>query len=46
MKRVVHLPEPGLQNVRVDLRRRQIRMAEHRLNRAKVGAALEQVRGE
>src|SRR5689334_8796090 len=41
---VVDLPEACLQHVRVNLRRRQIRVAEHRLNGAEVGASLEKVR--
>ena len=44
MKRVVHLPQPRLEHVRVDLRRRQVGVAEHGLDRAQIGAALEQVR--
>src|SRR5918994_850739 len=43
---IVNRAEPGLEHVRVNLRRRQIRMAEHDLDRAEIRAALEQVRGE
>src|SRR5262249_23646320 len=46
MKSIVHLAEARLQHMRVDLRRRQIRMPEHGLNRAQVRAALKQVRCE
>ena len=41
MKTVVHGAHPLLEHVRVDLRRRQIRVPEHHLNRAQVRAALE-----
>src|SRR6185369_11029701 len=43
---IVDRPETRLEDVRVNLRRREIGVAEHQLNRAQVGAALEQVRGE
>ena len=46
MEPVVDLAQPRLEHVRVDLRRRQIGVAEHQLNRAQVGPPLEQVRGE
>ncbi len=46
MKRVVHLPQPGFEHVRVDLRRRQVGVAEHGLDRAQIRAALEQMRRE
>src|SRR5262245_15317079 len=46
MEAVVHVPEPRFEHVCVDLRRRQIRMAEHGLNGAQVGAALEEMGGE
>ena len=46
MKTIVQRPHPRIEDVRVDLRRRQIRMAEHHLDRAQVGAALEQMRRE
>src|SRR5215470_10151837 len=41
---VVDGPETRFEDVRVDLRRRQIRMAKHHLNRPEVGASFEQVR--
>ena len=40
------LPQARLEHVRVDLRRRQIGVPEHRLDRAQIRAALEQVRRE
>src|SRR5207247_3804482 len=40
---IVDGSEPGRQHMRVNLRRRQIGVAEHQLNRAQVGAPLEQV---
>src|ERR1041385_863700 len=43
---VVDPAEPRLEHVRVDLRGRQIGVPEHQLDRAQVGAVLEQVRGE
>src|SRR5262249_35011409 len=43
-KLVIHRPETRLQNVRVDLRGRQIGVAEHHLDRAEIGASLEEVR--
>src|SRR5262245_2315846 len=46
MKPIVYSPKPRLQDVRVNLRRRKIRVPEHRLDSAQVGAVLEQVRGE
>src|SRR5258705_9938681 len=46
MKTVVHRPHPLLQHVGVNLRRREIGVAEHHLDGAEVGAALEQVRRE
>ena len=46
MKPVVDRAQPRLEHVRVDLRRRQVGVAEHHLNGAQVGAALEQVRRE
>ena len=42
----VQLPSPPIGYVRVQLRRREVGMAEHLLNGAEVGAALEQVRRE
>src|SRR5262249_41963696 len=44
MKTIVYVPQPRFQHVRVDLGGRQIGVAEHQLNRAQVGAALEEVR--
>ena len=44
--RVVDLPQTRLQHVRVYLRRREIGMAEHQLDRAQVGAAIEQMGGK
>ncbi len=41
---VIDRPHPLFEHVRVDLRRREIRVAEHHLDRAQIGAALEQVR--
>src|SRR5215471_9327291 len=46
VKLVVDRTQPRLQNVRINLRRRQIRVPEHHLDGAQIGAALEQVRGE
>src|SRR6478736_3416393 len=46
MEAVVDLAESRFENVRVDLRRREIGVAEHRLNRAEIGATLEQMRRE
>ena len=43
MRVVVHLAEPLCVDVAVHLRRRQGRMAEELLDRAQVGAALEQM---
>ncbi len=43
MEPVVDLPQARLEHVRVDLRRRQIGMPEHGLDRPEVGAAIEQV---
>src|SRR5262245_49175127 len=43
---IVDRAQPRVEDVCVDLRRRQIGVAEHQLNRAEVGAALEQVRRE
>src|SRR5215468_5905439 len=41
---VVDGPEARFEDVRVNLRRRQIRVAKHHLNRPKIGAAFEQMR--
>src|SRR2546428_12321139 len=43
---IVHLLQSGSRNVRVDLRRRYVRMPEHHLYRAQIGAVLQQVCGE
>jgi hypothetical protein len=43
---IVYDTKAGFEHMRVDLRRRQIGMTEHHLNRSQVGAALEEVRGE
>ena len=43
---LVHAAQPCFQHVRVDLRRRQIGVPEHHLDRAQVGAAIEKVRRE
>src|ERR1043166_7070465 len=44
MKSIVDLAQTRLQDVRVNLRRRQVRVPEHCLNGAQIGAALEQMR--
>src|SRR5581483_3188166 len=46
MVAVVHRAHAMLQHVRVNLRRREIRVAKHQLDCAQVGAALQQVRRE
>jgi hypothetical protein len=46
VKFVVHGAQPRFEHVRVDLRRREIRMTEHELNHTKVGASFEQMRRE
>jgi hypothetical protein len=46
MEPIIDRTETCFEDVRVDLRRREIGMAEHHLNRAQVGATLEEVRGE
>src|SRR2546428_10717155 len=43
---IVDRAQPRLEHVRVDLRRREIGVAEHHLNRAQIGAAFEQMRCE
>src|SRR5881275_1278390 len=43
---IVDRAQPRFEHVRVDLRRREVGVAEHQLNRAQVGAAFEQMRGE
>src|SRR5262245_19703518 len=45
MEALVDGPEPRLEDVRIDLCRRQIGVPEHHLNRAQISAALQQVRG-
>lgn len=46
MRSVVHAPQPAAVDVAVDLRRRERAVAEELLDRAQVGAALEEMRGE
>ncbi len=46
MRLEVQLPTPPIGYVGVELRRRKVGVAQHLLDRAEVGAALEQVRGE
>lgn len=46
MKGLVDLAEPRLEHVGVNLCRGQVRMAQHHLNGAQVGATFEQVRRE
>src|SRR5690349_10834911 len=46
MKTVVDRTQTRFEDVRVDLRRREVGVAEHQLNGAQVGAALEQMRRE
>ena len=46
MKAVVDRPQPRLEHVRVDLRRRQVGVAEHHLDRPEIRAAVEQMRRE
>ena len=46
MESIVHRSQPRFEYVRVDLRRREVGVAEHQLNRAQIGAALEEVRSE
>src|SRR5262245_30364735 len=46
MTSLVYRSQARFENVRVDLSRRQIRMAEHHLDRAEVRSAFEQVRRE
>ena len=43
MKLVVHRSEPGFENVGINLRRRQVRVAEQRLDHSEVGPPLEQM---
>src|SRR5919199_5031184 len=43
MRLVVQLPPAAIRHVRVQLRRRQVGVAEHLLDGAEVGAALEQM---
>src|SRR5215510_11902118 len=46
VKPIVDRAQPRLEHVRVDLCGREISVAEHHLDRAQVGAAIEQMRGE
>ncbi len=46
MKPIVHSTQPRLEDVRVDLRRREIRVAQHHLDGSQVGTAVEQMSGE
>jgi hypothetical protein len=46
MKLLVNLFEADAVDMGIDLGRGDIGMAQHGLNRAKIGAALQQVRGE
>src|SRR5436305_1372671 len=46
MRSVVQLATPPIGYVRIELGRRQIRVSEHLLDRAEVGAPFEQVRRE
>ena len=46
MKLPVHSLEPGTIDVSIDLRRRDIGVAQHRLDRSQVRASFKQVRGE
>src|SRR6202030_1847672 len=46
VKTVVDGPQPRFEHVRVDLRGREVGVAQHHLDGAQIGAALEQVRGE
>ena len=46
MSATILFDDVGVADVRVDLRGRNIGMAEHRLHRAQIGAALDQVGGK
>ena len=46
MELLVHLPEVLPIHMRIDLRRRDVRMPEHLLDGSEVSATFEQVRGE
>src|SRR2546421_9899592 len=46
VKAIIDRSQPRFEDVRVDLRRRQIRVPEHQLDRAEVGAALEEMSRE
>src|SRR5262245_5208920 len=46
VKTIVDRSQPGFEHVRVDLGRRQIAVAEHHLDSAQIGAALQQMRRE
>src|SRR5215831_9760505 len=43
---VVDCPQARFEDVRINLRRRQIRVAKHHLNRPEIRTAFEQVRGK
>src|SRR5687768_13446895 len=43
MKLVIQLLQPSPRDVSVDLRRRDVRMAEHQLDAAEIGAVLEEM---
>ena len=44
MKSVVDRPQARLEHVRINLRRRQVGVAQHHLDGAQVGTAIEQMR--
>src|SRR5687768_3230349 len=46
MELLVHFLQTSPRHMRVDLRRRDIRVPEHHLHAAQIGAVLEQMRGE
>ena len=46
MELVVDRTQPGFQDVSIDLRRREVRVAQHHLNGPKIRTAFEQVRSE
>ena len=46
MELIVRLFQMSIGNVRIDLGRRNIRMAEHLLDRANIGTILDKMRGE
>src|SRR5206468_3798265 len=43
MKPVIHRPKPRFEHVSIDLRRRQIRVAQHHLDRAQIRPSFEQM---